>query len=142
MLLVSGLKVIISPHMGFSFFTISPAISISCSTAGDLIGMRRTAIGRGAIETVLFSIPYDTTDHRFLRIRNDSGNLHMDTASGTGGVPGTYTQQYREAWSVSIPTSAIIFELKAGTKQVEANAPGTVIFDNFVAAALMLRRSR
>jgi len=128
--------------MGFSFFTISPAISISCSTAGDLIGMRRTAIGRGAIETVLFSIPYDTTDHRFLRIRNDSGNLHMDTASGTGGVPGTYTQQYREAWSVSIPTSAIIFELKAGTKQVEANAPGTVIFDNFVAAALMLRRSR
>ena len=103
-------------------------------TAGNLIGVRRTPIGRGGVETVLFSISYDTTDHRFLRIRNDSGNLHMDTAPGTGGVPGTWTQQYSEVWNSSISTSAIIFELKGGTSQVEANSPGTVIFDNFVAA--------
>ena len=103
-------------------------------SAGDLIGLRRTAIGRGAVETVLFSIPYDTTDHRFLRIRNDAGSLYLDTAPGTGGVPGTWTQQYSEVWSSLISTSAIIFELKAGTSQAESNAPGTVIFDNFVAA--------
>jgi hypothetical protein len=103
-------------------------------SAGNLIGKRRMAFGRGAAETVLFSISYDTTDHRFLRIRNDSGNLYMDTAPGTGGVPGTWTQQYSEAWNSSIPTSAIIFELSGGTSQVEANPPGTVIFDNFVAA--------
>ena len=103
-------------------------------SAGNLIGLRRTQIGRGAIETILFSIPYDTTNHRFLRIRNDAGNLHMDTAPGTGGVPGTWTQQYSEIWDPLISTAAIIFELKAGTSQVEANAPGRVIFDNFVAA--------
>jgi hypothetical protein len=103
-------------------------------SAGTLIGLRRQAAGRGAIETVLFSIPYDTTNHRFLRIRNDAGNLYMETAPGSGGVPGTWTQQYTEAWNSLINTSAIIFELKAGTSQVEPNPPGKVMFDNFVAS--------
>jgi hypothetical protein len=103
-------------------------------SGGNLIGLQRRSIGRGAMETELFSIPYDSTDHRFLRIRNDSDNLYMDTAPGSGGVPGTWTQQYTESWNALIDTSAIIFELKAGTTQVEANAPGTVIFDNFEAA--------
>ena len=103
-------------------------------SAGNLIGVRRQAAGRGAIETMLFSVLYDTTNHRFLRIRNDAGNLYMDTAPGTGGVPGTWTQQYSETWNSLINNSAIIFELKAGTSQVEANPPGKVIFDNFVAA--------
>lgn len=103
-------------------------------SAGNLIGLRKMSIGRGGIETVLFSIPYDATNHRFLRIRNDAGNLHMETAPGTGGVPGTWTQQYSEVWEPLIDTSAIIFELKAGTSQVEANPPGRVSFDNFVAA--------
>ena len=103
-------------------------------SAGNLIGLRRTSIGRGATESVLFSITYDTTDHRFLRIRNDSGDLYMETAPGSGGVPGTWTQQYSESWNPLIVTSAIIFEISAGTSQVEANAPGTVIFDNFDAA--------
>ena len=103
-------------------------------SAGNLIGLRRTSIGRGATESVLFSITYDTTDHRFLRIRNDSGDLYMETAPGSGGVPGTWTQQYSESWNPLIDTSAIIFEISAGTSQVEANAPGTVIFDNFDAA--------
>ena len=102
-------------------------------SAGNLIGLRSTEIARGAVETILFSIPYDTTNHRFLRIRNDAGNLHMDTAPGTGGVPGTWTQQYSETWNSLISTSAIIFELKAGTSQVEANSPDRVSFDNFVA---------
>src|ERR1051325_10661040 len=41
-------------------------------SGGNLIGLLRSAIGRGAMETTLFSIPYDSTNHRFLRIRNDS----------------------------------------------------------------------
>ncbi len=43
------------------------------------------------------------------------------------------SKQYTETWNSLIVTSAIIFEIKAGTTQVEANAPGTVIFDNFLA---------
>ena len=103
-------------------------------SGGNLIGVRRQGAGRGAFEVTLFSISYNSTNHRFLRIRNDSGTLYMDTAPGSGGVPGTWTQQYSETWNSSINNSAIIFELKAGTSQVEANAPGTVIFDNFDAA--------
>jgi len=103
-------------------------------SAGNLIGLRRTMFGRGSVENVLFSIPYDTTNHRFLRIRNDAGNLYLDTAPGSGGVPGTWTQQYTEVWDSLILTSAVVFELKGGTSQVEANPPGKVIFDNFLAA--------
>jgi hypothetical protein len=103
-------------------------------SGGNLIGLRRQSAGRGAIEVTLFSISYNSTNHRFLRIREDSGTMYMDTAPGSGGVPGTWTQQYSETWNSLINTSAIIFELKAGTSQVEANAPGTVIFDNFDAA--------
>jgi hypothetical protein len=103
-------------------------------SGGNLIGLRRQSAGRGAIEVTLFSISYNSTNHRFLRIRNDSGNLYMDTAPGSGGVPGTWTNQYSETWNSLIDNTAIIFELKAGTTQVEANAPGTVIWDNFDAA--------
>lgn len=60
--------------------------------------------------------------------------MTLDTAPGSGGVPGTWTQQFTEAWHSSISTSAIIFELKGGTWQIEANAPGKVIFDNFLVA--------
>jgi hypothetical protein len=58
----------------------------------------------------------------------------METAPGSGGMAGTWTQQYTETWNSLVVTSAIIFEIKAGTSQVEANSPGTVVFDNFVAA--------
>ena len=102
-------------------------------SGGNLIGMIRRSAGRGAVEETLFTISYNSTNHRFLRIRNDSGNLYMETGPGTGGVPGTWTQQYTETWNSLVDTSAIIFEIKAGTSQVEANAPGTVIFDNFLA---------
>jgi hypothetical protein len=103
-------------------------------SGGNLIGVIRRPAGRGAVEDTLFTIPYNLTNHRFLRIRNDLGNLFMDTAPGSGGTPGTWTQQYTETWNSGVVTSAIIFEIKAGTNQVEANSPGTVIFDNFLAA--------
>ena len=103
-------------------------------SGGNLIGVLRKGAGRGAFETTLFTISYNSTNHRFLRIRNDSGNLYMETATGSGGTPGTWTQQYTETWNSQVGTSGIIFEIKAGTSQVEANPPGKVTFDNFLAA--------
>ena len=101
-------------------------------TAGSLKGVRNI----GGTKTTLFSITYDSTNHRFWRIRHTStGSVTLDTAPGSGGVPGTWTQQYSEIWNSSISTSGIIFEVKGGTSQVEANAPGKVIFDNFEVAS-------
>ena len=99
-------------------------------SAGNLIGLKKIA----GTKTTLFTVAYSSTNHRFLRIRNDSGSVYLDTATGSSGVPGTWTQQYTETWNSSISTSSIIFELKAGTWQSETNAPGTVIFDNFSVA--------
>lgn len=98
---------------------------------GVLKGVRNV----GGTKTTLFSITYDSTNHRFWRIQNTStGAVTLDTAPGSSGVPGTWTQQYSEIWSSSIPTTGIYFEVKGGTFQTEANAPGKVIFDNFQAA--------
>jgi hypothetical protein len=99
--------------------------------AGTLRGIRNI----GGTKTTLFSITYNSTNHRFWRIRHDSssGNVTLDTAPGSGGVPGTWTQQYTETWNSNIDKTVTYFEVKGGTFQVEANAPGTVIFDNFVA---------
>jgi hypothetical protein len=98
-------------------------------SAGNLIGLRKV----GATKTTLFTTSYDTVNHRFLRIRHDAvtGSVVMETAPGSAGVPGTWVQRFTETWNSSISTAAIIFELKGGTSQVEANPPGTVIFDNF-----------
>ena len=98
--------------------------------AGSLKGVRNI----GGTKTTLFSTTYNSTNHRFWRIRNDSGNVTLDTAPGTSGVPGTWTQQYTETWNSSISLTGTYFEVKGGTFQVEANAPGKVIFDNFQAA--------
>src|SRR5262249_57824908 len=50
------------------------------------------------------------------------------------GVPGAWTSVFSEAWNNSISLTGLIFEIKAGTWQGEANAAGTVTFDNFRAA--------
>ena len=101
-------------------------------SAGNLIGQRKI----GGTKTTLFSITYDSTNHRFLRIRHDSAtnSVTLDTAPGSSGTPGTWVQRYTETWNSNISTSGILFEVKGGTSQVEANAPGKVIFDNFHAA--------
>lgn len=98
-------------------------------SGGTLYGLRKA----GGTKTTLFTLAYNTTNHRFLRIRHDSntGNVTLDTATGSGGVPGTWVQQYSEAWNSSIALTGIIFEMKGGTSVAETNAPGKVIFDNF-----------
>ena len=117
-----------------SMFTVGYSVTAYyrlAVSAGSLKGVRNI----GGTKTTLFSIPYDTTNHRFLRIRHTaSGAVTLDTAPGSSGVPGTWTQRYSEVWSSSIPTTATYFEIKGGTFQVEANAPGKVIFDNFEVA--------
>lgn len=82
----------------------------------------------------LFTSVYGSVTHRYWRIRHDSstGNVVFETASDGGGVPGTWTVRYSEKWdTASVPLGAVMFELKAGTWQSEASAPGVVIFDNF-----------
>src|SRR6185503_8249721 len=97
-------------------------------SAGTLTGVRNI----GGTKTTLFSISYNSTNHRFLRIRHTAaGAVTLDTAPANGSAPGTWTQQYSEVWSSSIQRDATQFEVKGGTFQVEANAPGKVIFDNF-----------
>jgi Big-like domain-containing protein/IPT/TIG domain-containing protein len=98
--------------------------------AGNLIGQRKI----GGVKTPLFTIPYDSVNHRFLRIRHNAGSVTLDTAPGSSGTPGTWVQRYSEIWSSSVGLTSIILEMKGGTWQIETNAPGKVIFDNFRAA--------
>ncbi len=101
--------------------------------AGNLILQRRV----GGAKATLRTAPYSAVNHRFVRIRHDvtAGNVVFETAPGNGGTPGTWSQVYSEAWDASsIPLASILFELKAGTWTTEANPPGSVIFDNFLAA--------
>jgi hypothetical protein len=101
-------------------------------TGGSLFCQRRA----GGVKSGLLTIPYDAVNHRYLRIRHElgTGRMVFETAANNGGVPGTWVQRYSEVWHASISRAAINFELKGGTWQVEANAPGKVIFDNFKAA--------
>lgn len=102
--------------------------------AGSLILQKRI----GGIKTTLSSAAYNPANHRFVRVRHDgaTGRVVFETATGSSGTPGPWAQAYGEAWNTaSIPLTAIRFELKAGTWTSEANPPGSVIFDNFIAAA-------
>lgn len=88
-------------------------------------------------KVTLLSTTYNPTNDKYWRIRHDaaSGNVVFETAADSAGSPGTWNQRYSEPWNTaSIPLGAILFELKGGTWQPEANAPGTVIFDSFRAA--------
>jgi phosphatidylserine/phosphatidylglycerophosphate/cardiolipin synthase-like enzyme len=101
--------------------------------AGNLILQKRI----GGTKTTLGTMPFNAVNHRFVRIRHDFslGNVVFETAPGTSGVPGTWTQAFSEIWNTAnVPLASVLFELKAGTWTTEANAPGTVIFDNFQAA--------
>lgn len=87
-------------------------------------------------KAALLTIPYNSTNHRFLRIRHDSSSSSVvfETAPNVSGGPGTWTVLYTEPWSSSVSLATIVFEIKAGTWQPESNAPGSVAFDNFRAA--------
>jgi subtilisin-like proprotein convertase family protein len=111
-------------------------------SAGNFVGYYQLRVSHGSLigiknilgnQTTLFTIPYDPVAHRFLRIRYDSatGNVVLDTAPGSGGVPGTWVQRYSEPWNSNVGFNGFQFEMKAGTLAAEPNAPGKVIWDNF-----------
>jgi acid phosphatase len=99
---------------------------------GSLIFQERI----NGVKTTLLTMAYDAAGHRFLRIRHNSssGSVIFETAPDNNGLPGAWTQRFSKPWGPSVNLAAIQFELKGGTWQVEANAPGIVIFDNFKAA--------
>jgi subtilisin-like proprotein convertase family protein len=96
---------------------------------GSLFGLKKI----GGVKTTLFTVSYNSTNHRFLRIRHNAttNSVVLETAPSTGSGPGTWTQQFTEPWDASVQLSSMIFEIKGGTFQSETNAPGKVIFDNF-----------
>lgn len=98
--------------------------------AGTLKGVKKI----GGVITTVFTLSYDSTNHRFWRIRHDAGtnSLVLETAPSAGSGPGTWTTRYSETWNSAVQLSQIQFELKGGTWQTEPNAPGKVIFDNFL----------
>jgi hypothetical protein len=88
-------------------------------------------------KVTLLSVTYNPANDKYWRIRHESasGNVVFETAPDSGGSPGTWSVRYSELWNTSaIPINGILFELKGGTWQPEANAPGMVIFDSFKAA--------
>ncbi|HEU4872422.1 MAG TPA: IPT/TIG domain-containing protein [Pyrinomonadaceae bacterium] len=123
-----------STTTGYAMFTIGNNVDNYYRlyvSNGNLVGEKKIA----GSKSDLFTIPYNLTNHRFLRIRHDSGSAYFDTATGSSGAPVTWTQRYTETWNSSISLSSIIFELKGGTSVSQGgNAPGKVIFDNFEAA--------
>jgi hypothetical protein len=101
--------------------------------AGNLICQKRI---NGA-KMDLLTLPFDAVNHRFLRIRHDAatGNVIFETATGNPGEPGSWEQRASQSWNTAaVPIASVMFELKAGTWQAEATAPGTVVFDTFKAA--------
>jgi endonuclease/exonuclease/phosphatase family metal-dependent hydrolase len=97
--------------------------------AGNLVVQRKI----GSAKSVLLSIPYDSAAHSFWRVRHNSSSntVVFETAPVSGGVPGSWTQRYSEAWNAAIDVTSLLVELKGGTWQTESINPGTVIFDNF-----------
>ena len=97
---------------------------------GALICQARIA----GVKRNLFTAAYDASAHRYWRIRHDqaTGKVVFETAPDNSGAPGSWTLRYSEQWdTASVPLASILFEMKAGTWQVETLAPGTVVFDNF-----------
>ena len=91
----------------------------------------------GGVKQTLLTVAYNSNNHAFWRIRHDAvtGQVVFEVAPASGGAPGAWTQLFAQAWNTAaVPLSSVMFELKGGTWRIEANNPGTVVFDNFKAA--------
>jgi phosphatidylserine/phosphatidylglycerophosphate/cardiolipin synthase-like enzyme len=87
----------------------------------------------GGTKRNLFTAAYDSSAHRWWRIRHDPSTGRVVFETATDNV--SWVVRYSEPWDVgAVPLSSVIFELKGGTWQPESVAPGTVVFDNFRAA--------
>ena len=79
------------------------------------------------------------TDDQYLTIRHDyrpqDGVDDVVFEASQSPVATGSVELFRERWDPKVASSALAFELKAGTSAPESQ-PGTVIFDNFHAAAI------
>jgi hypothetical protein len=101
--------------------------------SGNLIVQSKLS---GAKQTLL-TVAYNPTNHAFWRIRHDavSGQVVFEVAPNSGGAPGSWVQLFAAAWNTTaVPLGSVSFELKGGTWRIEANNPGSAVFDNFKAA--------
>jgi endonuclease/exonuclease/phosphatase family metal-dependent hydrolase len=100
-------------------------------TGNDLVVEKKVA---GA-KTTLASLQYAPTAHQYLRIRKAANaitgtyDVVFETAPENAGVPGTWTERFRDTWDTAISAAALRVELKAGTSSAEV-APGSVYWDN------------
>jgi hypothetical protein len=91
----------------------------------------------GAVKATMMTTSYSAVNHRYWRIRHEqaTNRVVFEVAADNGGVAGSWTQMYSEAWSTSgVGLGVVQMELKAGTWQAEVNTGGKVIFDNFKVA--------
>jgi endonuclease/exonuclease/phosphatase family metal-dependent hydrolase len=101
-------------------------------SGNSLVAERKIA----GTKKVLANLQYSASSHQFLRIRlqyntaTGSREVVFETAPNNAGVPGTYTQRYRESWDAHVVATALRFELKAGTSVAELS-PGYAYWDNF-----------
>ena len=91
-------------------------------------------------KTTLASLQYTAATHQFLRIRKVANaatgtqDVVFETAEDNGGVPGTFTERFRETWDGRVAATSLKVELKAGTSVPELG-PGSVDWDNVRVAA-------
>jgi endonuclease/exonuclease/phosphatase family metal-dependent hydrolase len=89
----------------------------------------------GDVKTTLATLQYAVATHQYLRIRRAANaatgtqDVVFETAADNAGVPGTWTERFRNTWDSAISTTALKVELKAGTSSAEV-APGSVHWDN------------
>ncbi len=94
----------------------------------------------GGVKKVLVDLPYSAAAHQFLRIRKATNvatgtqDVVFETAPNTNGVPGAYTERYRNTWAGAVNASGLKVEIKAGTSGAVVGA-GTATWDNVLMAS-------
>jgi endonuclease/exonuclease/phosphatase family metal-dependent hydrolase len=94
----------------------------------------------GGVKKTLADLQYSATAHQFLRIRKETNvatgtqDVVFETAASNNGVPGAYTERYRDTWAASVNASGLKVEIKAGTSVAEAGA-GAAYWDNVLVAS-------
>jgi endonuclease/exonuclease/phosphatase family metal-dependent hydrolase len=100
--------------------------------SGDELVVEKKVAG---VKTKLASLQYTPATHQFLRIRKAANaatgtqDVVFETAVDNGGVPGTFTERFRETWNAKVAATSLKVELKAGTSVPEFGA-GSVYWDN------------
>ncbi len=121
--------------------TAHAALVVGTSDAHYLFRVRagklQCRLSVGVIPTSHCSIDYDPGVHQYLRVRHEidpaggPGFVVFETARAGLGGPDVWVERKRTNWNVNVPVAALRVELRAGTDEAQAAAPGTVIFDSF-----------